>query len=124
MENLKIAKTKYTMEIDFDRDSGILKMAGSSYPENAPDFFNPIIDWINEYITRIKKPIVMIIKLNYLNTSSTKCILDTFEILEKYHKSGGDVKMAWHYEKDDEDIKETGEELSEDFSFHIDFISI
>lgn len=122
MDNLKVEKTKYTMGIDLNKDSGILEMAGSSYPENALDFFNPIINWIKDYIADIKKPILMNIKLNYLNTSSTKCILDIFEILEQYHKAGGDVKINWYYEKDDEDIKETGEELSEDFNFSIVFL--
>lgn len=111
------------MEINFNKDSGILEMSGSSYPENALDFFNPIVNWIKEYIVEIKKPIVMNIRLNYLNTSSTKCILDIFEILEQYHKSGGNIKINWYYEKDDEDIKETGEELSEDFNFPISFMS-
>ena len=123
MDNLQIAKTKHTMEINFDKEKGILSMAGSSYPENALDFFGPVINWIKDYIADVKKQIEMNIKLNYLNTSSTKCILDIFEILEKYHKSGADVKVNWYYEMNDEDIMETGEELSEDFAFPIEFIS-
>jgi len=123
MDNLKIDKTKYTMEIDFNKDTGILEMAGSSYPENALDFFGPILDWIKTYITQIKKPMELNIRLNYLNTSSTKCILDIFETLEQYFKAGGAVKINWYYAEDDEDIMETGEELGEDFDFPIDFIS-
>ena len=122
MDNLQIAKTKYTMEIDFNKDTGVLDMAGSSYPENALDFFAPIINWIKDYISQIEKQMVMNIRLNYLNTSSTKCILDIFEILDQYHKSGGDVKINWYYAEDDEDIRETGEELCEDLGFPITFI--
>ncbi len=123
MNNLKIQKTKYTMEVNFNKDTGILEMEGSSYPENALDFFGPIIDWIKDYISEISKPIILNIRLNYLNTSSTKCILDSFEILEQYFQSGGDVKINWFYAEDDEDIKETGEELGEDFSFPIEYIA-
>jgi hypothetical protein len=123
MDNLKIARTKYTMEVNFNKDTGILEMAGSSYPENALDFFGPLINWIKEYISEIGKPLVMDIRLHYLNTSSTKCILDIFEVLDQYHKAGGSVKIAWYYEEDDEDIMETGEELGEDFDFPIEFIA-
>jgi len=123
MDNLQIAKTKYTMGINFNKDTGDLDMAGSSYPENALDFFNPIINWIKNYISEVNKQMVMNIRLNYLNTSSTKCILDIFEILDQYYKSGGDVKINWYYAEDDEDIKETGEELGEDLEFPIAFIS-
>ena len=123
MDNLKITKTKYTMGINFNKDTGTLDMAGSSYPENALEFFNPIISWIKKYIAEVKKGIVMNIRLNYLNTSSTKCILDIFEIFEQYHQAGGEVKINWYYAEDDEDIMETGEELGEDFNFPMDFIS-
>lgn len=123
MENLQIKKTKYTMDVNFNKESGILEMAGSSYPENALDFFGPIIDWIKEYIASVKKEMSLNIRLNYLNTSSTKCILDIFEILDQYHQSGGKVKINWFYAEDDEDIMETGEELAEDFDFPIQFIS-
>ena len=111
------------MAVNFNKETGILEMEGSSYPENALDFFGPIIGWIKNYISRGSKPIVMDIRLNYLNTSSTKCILDIFEILEQYYKSGGQVKINWYYAEDDEDIMETGEELGEDFEFPIEFIS-
>ena len=123
MENLHIEKTKYTMAVDFNQDTGVLEMEGSSYPENALDFFGPIINWIKNYIAQIRRPILMNIRLNYLNTSSTKCILDIFEILEQYYKTGGEVKIDWYYAEDDEDIMETGEELGEDFDFPIEFIS-
>jgi hypothetical protein len=123
MNNLTIARTKYTMEVNFDKDAGILEMSGSSYPENALDFFGPIIEWIRNYISRVNKPLVLNIRLNYLNTSSTKCILDIFEILEQYYKNDGSVKINWYYAEDDEDIRETGDELAEDFDFPIAFIS-
>jgi hypothetical protein len=123
MDNLHIPKTKYTMEVNFNHETGILEMEGSSYPENALDFFNPIIEWIKTFISDENKPMNINIRLSYLNTSSTKCILDIFEILEDYHTAGGRVKINWYYAEDDEDIMETGEELGEDFAFPIEFIS-
>jgi hypothetical protein len=123
MDNLKIAKTKHTMEVDFDKDTGILEMSGSSYPENAIDFFGPVINWIRDYISQVKNQILLNLRINYLNTSSTKCILDILEILEQYHQTQGDVKVNWYYAEDDEDIKETGEELGEDIDLPISFIS-
>ena len=123
MDNLQITKTKHTMEVDFDKDTGILEMSGSSYPENAIDFFGPIIDWIKDYISQVKKQVVLNLRINYLNTSSTKCILDILEILEQYHQGQDNVNVRWYYAEDDEDIKETGEELSEDIDLPISFIS-
>lgn len=123
MKNLKIEKTKYTLEIEFDGTTGILNMAGSSYPENAIDFYKPITNWIEDFIKEEKKPITLNFKLNYLNTSSTKCILDIFEILEEYNENN-EVVVNWYYEEDDEDILETGEEMGEDIEIPMNFIPI
>jgi hypothetical protein len=123
MENLKIEKTRYTLEVELNKDTGILEMTGSSYPENALDFFTPIIEWIKNYISTIKNQVVLHLRVSYLNTSSTKCILDIFEILEQYHQAQGKVEVNWYYAEGDEDIKETGEELCEDIDLPFNFIS-
>ena len=123
MKDLKIEKTKYTLDIDFDVKTGILKMSGSSYPENAIDFYKPIIEWIESFIKNEKKPMTLNFRLNYLNTSSTKCILDVFELLEEYNEKN-DVVVNWYYEEDDEDILETGEEMGEDMEIPMNFIPV
>jgi hypothetical protein len=123
MKDLKIEKTKYTLEINFNGTTGILNMEGSSYPENAIDFYKPITNWIEDFIKEVKKPITLNFKLNYLNTSSTKCILDIFEILEEYNEKNK-VVVNWYYEEDDEDILETGEEMGEDIEIPMNFIPI
>lgn len=123
MENLNIPKTKYTLMINFNVETGIFEMSGSSYPENAMEFFQPIMKFIESYVSEIGKAIVLNLELNYLNTSSTKCLLDIIEILEKYYKESGDVKVNWYYEEDDEDILEMGEDIAEDLELPINLIS-
>ncbi len=50
------------------------------------------------------------IQLEYFNTSSSKCILDVFKKLEKINSGGSTVIINWHYEEDDEDMLEAGED--------------
>ncbi|MBL4625712.1 MAG: DUF1987 domain-containing protein, partial [Flavobacteriales bacterium] len=53
----------------------------------------------------------VIIQLEYFNTSSSKCILDVFKKLEAIHNSGNSsILINWHYEEDDEDMLEAGED--------------
>jgi hypothetical protein len=114
MEHLRLANTKYSVKVDFNADTGILELEGASYPENASEFYQPIFDWIKQFTFEVKKEIVLNLKLNYLNTSSTKCMLDIIDLLEDYYEEGGKVTINWYYAEDDEDILETGEEFSED----------
>ena len=123
MENLHINKTKYTLAVDFDVKKGILKISGSSYPENALEFFKPIFEYLEQFINENKKRLLLELNIDYLNTSSTKCLLDIFEILESYQTVDGSVQIKWFYQKGDEDIFETGKELAEDYDLPIDFIS-
>lgn len=123
MEHLKLAKTKYTVKVDFNPSTGILELEGASYPENASEFYQPIFDWLKRFTTEIKKEVVLNLRLNYLNTSSTKCMLDIIDLLEEYYKAGGKVTINWFYADDDEDILETGEEFSEDTEVPINLIA-
>jgi hypothetical protein len=111
MKSLQITKTVSTLGVDFDAENGTLELSGSSYPENSERFFSPILEWIEGYISKVGKPILLNFKLDYLNTSSTKCILDIVEILERYHNENGKVEINWYYVAEDEDLLETGQEI-------------
>ncbi len=111
MKDLILEATKYTPKVEFLADSGVLKISGSSYPENSVEFYQTLIDWINEYIETQKKPMEFSFEITYFNTSTSKCFLILLEILENFHKDGGKVKVNWIYQEDDDDILESGEEL-------------
>jgi hypothetical protein len=123
MNHLRLENTKYTVKVDFNAETGILELEGASYPENASEFYQPIFDWIKQYTQEVKKEIVLNLRLNYLNTSSTKCMLDIIDLLEDYFNEGGEVTINWYYEESDEDILETGEEFSEDTDVPINLVS-
>ncbi len=122
MDHLRLKESKYTVKVDFDPETGILELEGASYPENASEFYQPIFDWINRYIKEVKNKILLNLRLNYLNTSSTKCMLDIIDHLEDYYESGGNVTINWYYAEGDEDILETGEEFAEDARVPINLI--
>ncbi|MFP4023727.1 MAG: DUF1987 domain-containing protein [Thiohalospira sp.] len=107
MENITLKSspdTPYFPEINFDAETGICEISGESYMEETYKFYLPLITWIKEYIKTKNNKIELIIKLIYLNTSSTKCILDMLEILKDYQDKGGDVKVIWYYDNDDPDM--------------------
>ncbi|MDD1617858.1 MAG: DUF1987 domain-containing protein [Methylococcaceae bacterium] len=114
MNNLTISAGKDTLSIECDSATGIIKMSGISYPQDAADFFNPVFDWLESYINEISGQVILNLYIDYLNTSSTKCLFDFIDRLEDYYKSGNVVQVNWYHEPHDEDIKETGLEFQED----------
>ncbi|MBX7095465.1 MAG: DUF1987 domain-containing protein [Flavobacteriales bacterium] len=108
MENITIEGTPKTPTVKFEKDSGILEIRGRSIPENSIEFYKPLIDWIEEYGKAPKGETNVNIKLEYFNTSSSKCILDVFKKLETV--TGTNMTINWYYEEDDEDMLEAGED--------------
>ena len=81
---------------------------GRSIPENSIEFYKPLIEWLESYSESPNSTTVLSVQLEYFNTSSSKCILDVFKKLESI--SGSEITVKWHYEEDDEDMLEAGED--------------
>lgn len=122
MDNLTFEKSKNTLGVNFDASSGILVLAGSSFPENASDFFDPIIKWIQNYMLEVTGKVTLNFHFDYLNSSSIKYVSDIIEKMELYGKSGGEVTINWYYDENDEDILEMGEDLKSDVSLQFNLI--
>ncbi|MCQ2374918.1 MAG: DUF1987 domain-containing protein [Salinivirgaceae bacterium] len=109
MESLIIEGSAKTPSVTLD-PNGKLELKGRSIPENSVEFYKPIIDWLEAYFSSPAALTEVNMKLEYFNTSSSKCILDVFKKLEAIYKSNNDVLVLWHYEEDDEDMLEAGED--------------
>jgi len=110
MENLNLEGSAKTPTVKFDSQKGSLELKGRSIPENSIEFYKPLNDWIDEYATNPQAQTTVDIKLEYFNTSSSKCILDLFKLLEKLNEKSTKVKINWFYEVEDEDMAEAGED--------------
>jgi len=110
MEPIKIEGTPKTPTVKFDKSEGVFEIKGRSIPENSIEFYKPLIDWLDAYLASPAPLTTVDIQLEYFNTSSSKCILDVFKKLEAIYKSGHEVIINWHYEEDDEDMLEAGED--------------
>ena len=110
MEKISIEGSPKTPTINFDTDKGFLEIKGRSIPENSIEFYKPLVDSLEKYAGKPQGATNVNIQLEYFNTSSSKCILDVFKKLEAIHKGGSVVTINWHYEEDDEDMLEAGED--------------
>jgi hypothetical protein len=111
MNSLYIPPTSKTPDVAFDADRGHLELKGRSIPENSVAFYNPLMQWIDEYQKNPPPVTRLVVRLEYFNTSSSKCLIDIFRKLEKLHQQHSEVSVVWYYEDVDEDIKESGEDF-------------
>jgi len=115
MENLQIEKTKSTPAIYFDIATNIHSINGESYPENTSAFYEPVINWIEDYIEQLDdKEVIFNIELIYFNSSSSKILMDIFDMLDEACEDGKNIIVNWLHDLEDEALKEYGEEFAED----------
>ncbi|MFC2152856.1 DUF1987 domain-containing protein [Bacteroidota bacterium] len=104
MNDLIINGTQSTPEIDFKR-SGHMSIKGKSLPEDPNAFFSPIFKWAQDICS---KEVKIEIKLEYVNTSSSKRIIELLKAIDNNNKVKR-IDMDWFYEADDADMLEFGE---------------
>lgn len=113
METIKIQGTEDTPKIMLDAENDFFEISGRSLPEDVSAFYEPVLNWLNEYAENPKNKTVFNFKLTYFNTASSKLLLDILMKLEEMHEKGQEVLIKWHYPEDDEDMAEAGEEYSD-----------
>lgn len=113
METIKIQGTEDTPKVTLDKDNEIMEISGRSLPEDVASFYDPVLNWLDEYAGSPNDKTVFNFKLVYFNTASSKLILDVLMKLEEIHEADNDVLIRWHYPEDDEDMEEAGEEYAD-----------
>lgn len=117
MENLFIAATATSPEVDFRFDQNLLALRGESYPENAAAFYAPVIERLNAWLGDCSGASITVdVTLTYFNSSSTKMLFSIFDALDSAASSGNTVQVNWYRDEEDETILEFGEELQTDFT--------
>lgn len=123
MEVLSIKGSHETPEVLLDKDAGQFSITGKSLPEDVKEFYNPLINWINEYATSPNPETTLKVKMDYFNTASSKMILEIFEIMKEIQDAGHKVSIDWYYQEDDEDMQDAGEDYADIVEVPFNFIS-
>lgn len=124
MENkLIIKKTEETPAIIFNPIRNVFQFVGTSWPENAKEFYDPIIAWIQDYFNNKPNEYTTFnFMLEYFNTASSKQIARILSLL-KSESLKHNVNIHWHFEKEDFDINKEGRRFAEILGLQIEFIA-
>jgi hypothetical protein len=90
----------------FNKETGILRLKGRSVLENTMRFYEPVMEWLDNYTKNPPAKTQLHLELEYFNTSTSKYILLILELLIKIHEEGSEVIVIWYYS--DEDMLELG----------------
>ncbi len=132
MKALKIEPVEFTPKVVFDPEKHYFEIAGKSRPEDVSGFYEPVLNWLNNYMKEViespekiyteDNPMEFNFKFEYFNSASSKMIFDILKKIRYFNNEGLPIKINWHYFEDDEDIMDSGEELSKLVKIPFNFI--
>ena len=109
----KIRRTEKTPEFEYNPDANTIIISGKSIPEDHKTVFDPILDWLSIFVTNPQDKTLMVLKLNYFNSSSSRYFMKILRKLEVIPEAGKKIEIHWIYEKDDIDMYDCGLDYKE-----------
>ena len=110
MKPINIAITGKSPMVELNSDISLIKIKGKSMMENASEFYRRIKEWITDYLTEGFETVRIELEFDYVNSSSTKQLLQLFYLFEDNNYTDK-VKVIWYYKQSNELILEMGEEM-------------
>ncbi len=125
MEPLIVKAKEFTPGIRLGEGDTFL-IEGRSIPENPDEYYRPVITWMREFLEKEPgRPFVMEFRLEYMNSGSTKYILELLRIIKKHlEEKNTPITLRWYFEEEDESIQETGEHFRDYLGLSMEVIPV
>lgn len=104
----KICRTVKPPGFDYNPDTNSIIISGKSIPEDHKRVFNPILNWLDTFIENPPDNTILISKLQYFNSASSRYFMKILKKLEVIQAAGKKVEIHWVYEEDDLDMHDCG----------------
>lgn len=120
LNNLYIESTDKTPLIDFNALTGELILSGKSIPINAPRIFEPVLEWVTEYVKKPRQNTNLRLNLDYFNTASSIWLAKIVKALTDIESPENVLFLHIYFPIEDfEDI----DDIKDDLSPVIDIVS-
>ena len=123
MEPFVKEPTVDTPEVHLDALTGTFLLARMSLPEDAVEFYSPVLAWFADYCKAPNPKTVLEMKLEYFNTASSKQLIQILLLLQSI-KDKSDITLNWYYKEIDEDMQGLGEEYSQIINLPFNLIPV
>lgn len=120
---IDIQPTKSSPRVVYSDQEKTLTLSGESYPENSFDFFKPIFEWLHTELPKLDE-LRFRVDISYMNSSSTKCMLDMLDILGDTARHNCRVSVFWYYDRENARALELAEEFKEDVEVPFEIVPL
>ncbi len=112
MKALTIDATDRTPFVNFDPDNNRFEISGKSIPKDAESFYEPVLEWLDEYTNHPNTNTEFVFNLEFFNIASSKRILFILYKLNEMVESQYTVNVKWCFSANDDDMYEVGQDYA------------
>lgn len=113
---LKIEATKTSPYVNISVDDCIFEIKGFSFANDTDSFYKRIINYIDNEFSNLGCELNCEFYLTVINSVTFKHILNMMAMFLTYNKNGKNIRVTWYYDTDDDDIKESAEDIRKLFN--------
>jgi hypothetical protein len=105
-----------------DEINGIIELKGRSIAVEADEHFEPILDYLQNFLMYNPMDMTITIQLEFFNTKTSRILLNMFKMVKK-SVDENDCKLTvnWHYDND-EDSKDAGQDYQNILGVAFNFV--
>ena len=119
-----IPATKTTPFVRYRQDSSMLYIIGRSIPEDASEFYKPVLGLLQNLKQHCPKTITTVFQFEYFNTHSSRSLLNILRKLDETKSNGTQAKVFWLCDEEDREMVEYGEDLRHLVNVTIEIIEL
>ncbi|MBP8822484.1 MAG: DUF1987 domain-containing protein [Flavobacteriales bacterium] len=124
IKHMHIGRTSTSPEVQLDLERGTIDIIGRSLPANGEQFYERVHRWLDEYLKQPCDRTTVNMRLDYMDTSSSKHFYTIFNRLSAAQERSGNVQVNWHFETGDEEMAETGKDYQSLFPIEFQIIEV
>lgn len=114
-QSLIIEESPKTPEIELNPFNGEFIFSGRSIPENAAKFYEPVLNWVTEYIQHARPTTNLRFNLEYFNTSSSLWLSKILKVLVRINEPDYVIIMHLYLPVDEFDEMKEFEDIKDAF---------
>ena len=120
---LHIESSRNSPLVKYDAPEKKFFIMGVSTMSDAREFYQNVLDWLDEFEHAIPEDCYFEFHLPYYNSASNKCIFNVCEKLKEQMGTGKKYTFGWCVEEEDEFMKEGGEAIQEILGIQFLFVN-
>ena len=121
----------FSPRADFNPVTGIFELSGVSRPENVSALYNELNNWLREFERQClssgtwkKGSVVFNFRLTYLNSASSKYVLQMLELARTWSRYGVKLQVNWYYDASDDEMQEDGQDIADALEYEFTFLPL